>query len=98
MLAWVEGRKYGDNYSIKDVIRLVKTFRKSSRKQAAPNKCMRARLTPEKRSAILEIKEAYWRRPEYRDTITSDLIYCAVLANDVRTVGDFDRFLAERPA
>jgi len=59
---------------------------------------MRARLSPEKRSAILEIKEAYWRRPEYRDTITSDLIYRAVLANNVRTVGDFDRFLAERPA
>ncbi len=57
---------------------------------------MRERLTMEHRSAIVEIKEAYWRRSEYRDTITSDLIYCAVLDNGVRTVGDFQQFLSER--
>ena len=55
---------------------------------------MRERLTTETRSAILEIKEAYWRRPEYRDTITSDQIYRAVFNHDVRTVSDFERFLA----
>jgi hypothetical protein len=55
------------------------------------------RLTADKRSAILEIKEAYWRRPEYRDTITSDLIYRAVLDHDVRTVLDFEAFLEKMP-
>lgn len=51
-------------------------------------------LTTETRSVILEIKEAYWRRPEYRDTITSDLIYRAVLDEDVRTVREFEAFVA----
>lgn len=54
---------------------------------------LRLRLTPETRSAILEIKEVYWRRQEYRDTITSDLIYRAVLDHQVRTLQDFERFL-----
>ena len=54
---------------------------------------LRRRLTLQTRSAILEIKEAYWQRREYRDTITSDLIYRAVLDHDVRTVHDFERFL-----
>jgi hypothetical protein len=53
---------------------------------------MRERLTTETRSAILEIKEAYWRRPEYRDTITSDSIYRAVFENGVRTTSDFEHF------
>jgi hypothetical protein len=55
---------------------------------------MRDRLNMEERTDILKIKEAYWRRPEYRDTVTSYLIYCAVLDNGVRTVGDFELFLA----
>ena len=54
---------------------------------------LRLRLNAETRSAILEIKEVYWRRREYRDTITSDLIYRPVLDHDVRTVHDFERFL-----
>jgi hypothetical protein len=59
---------------------------------------MRERLTVENKSVILEIKEAYWRRPEYRDTITSDLIYVAVLDNGVSTVGEFESFLARSAA
>jgi hypothetical protein len=59
---------------------------------------MRERLTTENRLTILEIKEAYWRRPEYRDTITSDLIYRAVLDSGVRTVNDFERLLARGAA
>lgn len=54
------------------------------------------RLTSETRLAILEIKEAYWQRREYRDTITSDLIYRAVLDHDARTLHDFERFLNTR--
>ena len=59
---------------------------------------MRERLTVENRAVILEIKEAHWRRPEYRDTITSDLIYRAVFDGGVRTADDFDRFLAKGAA
>ena len=59
---------------------------------------MRERLTTESRSVILEIKDAYWRRPEYRDTITGDLIYRAVLDNAVRTIRDFEYFLARSAA
>src|SRR5205807_1672232 len=51
---------------------------------------MRRRLTAETRSMILEIKEAYWRRREYRDTITGDLIYRAVLDHGVCSVADFE--------
>jgi hypothetical protein len=59
---------------------------------------MRERLTTETGSAILEIKEAYWRRPEYRDTITSDLIYRAVFEHRVRTISEFERFLTRGAA
>jgi hypothetical protein len=55
---------------------------------------MRKRLTAESRSVILEIKKAYWRRREYRDSITADLIYRAVLDHNVFTVSDFERCLA----
>jgi len=55
---------------------------------------MREKLSTENRSAILEIKEAYWRRPEYRDTVTSDLIYRATIDHGVATVRDFERFIA----
>jgi hypothetical protein len=54
---------------------------------------MRRRLSPESRRSILQIKEAYWRRPEFRDTVTSDRIYRAVLESGVRNVSDFERFV-----
>ncbi|NIW98404.1 MAG: hypothetical protein GWN13_09225 [Phycisphaerae bacterium] len=53
------------------------------------------RMTAESRETILIIKKAYWRRPEYRDTVTSDLIYRAVLENGVRNTKDFERFLRD---
>ncbi len=56
---------------------------------------MREKLTPESRAIILAIKEAYWRRPEYRDTITSDMIYRAVFDRGVKTISDFERFVKE---
>jgi hypothetical protein len=59
---------------------------------------MREKLTTENRSIILAIKEAYWQRPAYRDTVTGDLIYRAVLNNGVRTIGDFERFIEESAA
>jgi hypothetical protein len=65
----------------------------SYERHAAYSARLRERLTAEKRSIILSIKEAYWQRPEYRDTVTSDLIYRAVLENDVRDASDFERLL-----
>jgi len=59
---------------------------------------MIGKLTAERRSAILVIKEAYWRRPEYRDTVTGDLIYRAVLDHGVRNVADFECFLVRGEA
>lgn len=55
---------------------------------------MRRRLTAETARVIREIKEAFWRRPEYRDTITSDLIYRAVLDHGALSKADFERLLA----
>jgi hypothetical protein len=60
-------------------------------RHAAYSSTMRDKLTRESRSIMLAIKEAYWRRPEYRDTVTSDMIYRAVLDHGVRTVSDFER-------
>lgn len=54
---------------------------------------MKARLTPQTTSAILAIKEAYWRRPEYRDTVTSDMIYRAVLDEGIGSAEEFERLL-----
>ncbi|HEX8097431.1 MAG TPA: hypothetical protein VF507_05320 [Pyrinomonadaceae bacterium] len=59
---------------------------------------MRERLTDESRSLILAIKDAYWRRPEYRDTMTSDMIYRAVLDHGARALGGFERFIKESAA
>jgi hypothetical protein len=56
---------------------------------------MNRRLSEGNRKVILTIKEAYWRRPEYRDTITSGHIYRAVLDGGARSVEDFERFMQE---
>lgn len=52
---------------------------------------MREKLNDENRSIILAIKEAYWQRPAFRDTVTSDMIYRAVLDESVRTISEFER-------
>src|SRR5437867_6630479 len=55
---------------------------------------MRERLDAETRSVILRIKESYWQQTAYRDTITSDMIYRAVLDDGVRTVADFELLIS----
>lgn len=59
---------------------------------------MREKLTTENRSIILTIKEVYWQRPEYRDTITSDMIYRAVFDNGVMSINDFESFVKDGAA
>ena len=51
------------------------------------------RLTPETRSAILDIKQAWVKRPEYGDSVRSVDIYTAVLDRGVRTPEEFERSL-----
>lgn len=63
---------------------------------AAYSSRMRDRLTTESRSIILTIKEAFWRRPEFRVSITSDMIYRAVLDKDVKTVAEFETFVQNK--
>jgi hypothetical protein len=65
---------------------------------AAYSTRMCQRLTAETRSIILAIKEAYWRRAEYRDTVTGDMIYRAVLEKGIRSASDFERFVKEGTA
>ena len=55
---------------------------------------MNKRLTTETRSAICAIKESYWQQAEYRNTVTSDHIYRAVLESNVRGVEEFKQWLA----
>ncbi|HZS47060.1 MAG TPA: hypothetical protein VFC63_18440 [Blastocatellia bacterium] len=64
----------------------------SYEQHAAYSAAMRNRLTPETSAAIISIKEAYWQRPEYRDTVTSSMIYNAVFDNGVRDLAGFERF------
>jgi len=52
------------------------------------------RLTADSRDAILRIKAQYWDDPRYRGTITSAAIYEAVLDSGVRTVADFETYMA----
>jgi hypothetical protein len=56
------------------------------------------RLTTETRDAILGIKDAYWRDPRYRNTITSVTIYDAVLDGGVRTAAEFEEYAASQSA
>lgn len=51
------------------------------------------RLTPETRSAILDIKRAWVERPEYGGAVTSFDIYTAVLDRGIRTPDEFERSL-----
>jgi hypothetical protein len=55
-----------------------------------------ARLTPESRLAILRLKDAWHRLPDYPEIVSAWEIYDAVLNHDVRTLAELDEFLAAR--
>jgi hypothetical protein len=55
------------------------------------------RLTLQTRAAILLIKHAWARRPEYGQGVTSWDIYRAVLDDGVRTTADFEQWTHRRP-
>lgn len=54
------------------------------------------RLTPEARLAILRIKDAWHRRPEYGSTVRSADVYAAVLNHGIDTPEAFERYLETR--
>lgn len=56
------------------------------------------RLTPATRAAILNLKTHYWADPGYRNEITSDDIYRAVLDEGVRNQSAFEALLTGRDA
>jgi hypothetical protein len=55
-----------------------------------------ARLTPESRQVILELKSQLWQHPDYRDTITAKTIYDAVLDGRVTDLDGFWGFARSR--
>jgi hypothetical protein len=56
---------------------------------------LKSRLNNENRLTILRLKSQLWDKPQYRDTITSQKIYEAVLDRGVGTVDEFMK-LAEQ--
>lgn len=57
---------------------------------------MPARLSPATCLTILRLKEAWWRRPEYGQSVRSYDIYTSVLDHGVRTVEQFADWLERR--
>ena len=53
-------------------------------------------LTPETRLTILRIKDVWYQLPAYRQAVYSTDIYDAVLQHGVRTLTEFDQYLAQR--
>ena len=54
----------------------------------------KAKLTPESRLVILELKSQLWNHPQYRDQITSQDIYDAVLDHGVMDLDVFWEYIA----
>jgi hypothetical protein len=52
-----------------------------------------SQLTAQQREVIVALKLAYWNTPQYRDTITSALIYEAVVQHGVTSRDAFEQFV-----
>jgi hypothetical protein len=57
---------------------------------------LRSRITPEQRAAVLRIKDAWHRRPEYPDEVGAADVYLAVLDDGVRDPEGFATWLTRR--
>jgi hypothetical protein len=57
---------------------------------------LKSRLNEENRLTILNLKSQLWDKPQYRDTITSQDIYEAVLDCDVNTLDGFFSHVEKR--
>jgi hypothetical protein len=58
------------------------------------HEALRDRITAEERGAVLRVKDAWHRRPDYPDQVSGLDIYTAVLEHDVRTPDQFAAWLA----
>jgi hypothetical protein len=58
---------------------------------------LKSRLTSETRLTILRLKSQLWRDPRYRDQITSQHIYDAVLDHDALCLADFWNYIERKP-
>lgn len=54
------------------------------------------RLTPANRVPILAIKSDIWNNPQYRDTVTSQDVYDAVLDHDIQTTDEFLKYIEKK--
>jgi hypothetical protein len=57
---------------------------------------LKIRIDRERRAAILEIKNHFWRHPEYRKGFSSMDIYQAVIEEDIKTVKEFAGWLRKK--
>ena len=57
---------------------------------------LKSRLTEQNRVPILEIKSKIWNDPRYRDTVTSQDVYDAVLDYGIQTVDEFWEYIEKR--
>ena len=55
-----------------------------------------AKLTPETRYQILSIKSQIWNHPKYRNTMTSQDIYDAVLEHHVTNLDEFWSYIQRK--
>jgi hypothetical protein len=63
--------------------------------ETAPDDLCR-RLTPEKRLAILRLKDAWHSHPAYPEVVGAAHIYDAVLEHGIATLAALDDYLAEQ--
>ncbi|HJP95428.1 MAG TPA: hypothetical protein VJ875_26000 [Pyrinomonadaceae bacterium] len=66
------------------------------REKVLEGEALKSRLTEKNRLIILDLKGQLWDKPEYRDTITSQDIYAAVLDREVKTLDEFFRFIKKK--
>ena len=57
---------------------------------------LKARIDPQARLSILKIKNEICRLPGYRDTITSKVVYDAVLLGNATSVDEFWSYLKSK--
>jgi hypothetical protein len=60
------------------------------------HEAIKQQLTPVTCLTILQIKEVWYQLPAYRSEVYSTDIYDAVLQHGVRTLAEFDHYLAQR--
>ena len=58
---------------------------------------LKGRLNPQSRLAIVRLKSQLWHDPRYRDQVTSQDIYNAVLDHEAHSLSDFWSYIRSKP-